>query len=113
VVHPDFGTPDVYDVIDAQGGVVLGYAKELLHEARHPAATTIKHRQHTDGEQYLTGGCTRCDEMFDPWDLADAVDQARDRDGVGSLPVLARRPRTIAEWSLLVELSRTSGFDPD
>ena len=113
VVHPDFGTPDVYDVIDAQGGVVLEFAKELLLEARHPVATAIKQRRHADGEQYLTGGCMRCDEMFDPWDLADAVDQARDRDGLGSLPVLARRPRTIAEWSMLVELSKTSGFAVD
>ena len=113
VVRPDFGTPDVYDVIDAQGGVVLEFAKELLQEARHPVTTAIKQRRHADGEQYMTGGCVRCDEMFDPWDLADAVDQARDRDGVGSLPALAQRPRTIAERSLQVELSKTSGFGVD
>jgi hypothetical protein len=113
VVHPDYGTPDVSDMIDAQSGVVLEFAKELLQEARHPAATAIKHRRHADGEKYLTVGCMRCDEMLDAWDLADALDQVRDQDGVESLPVLARRPRTIAEWSMLVELSKTSGFDAD
>jgi hypothetical protein len=114
VIHPDLGLPDVYDVVDAGGGIELGFAKELLQEARNPVTATIKHRRRDDdGELYLSGGCARCDAMFDPYELADAVAGAQERGEIGSLPVLAKASRTIAEWAMLYELAKTSAFDED
>jgi hypothetical protein len=90
VIHPDFGLPDLYDVVDTEGGNELGFAKELLQETRHPVADTIKHRRRYDGrEQNLSSGCSMCDAMFEPYELADAVAAVQPRGEVGSLPVLA------------------------
>jgi hypothetical protein len=84
VIHPDFGLPEVSDIVDAEGGMELGIAKELLQEAGNPIADTIKYRGHGAGEVSLSSGCARCDAMFDPFDPADAVADAQDRGGVGS-----------------------------
>ncbi len=114
LIHTDTGGSEIFDEVGAEAGVTLGFAKELLEEVRHPAAATIKHRRSVDGgDRYLSNGCGRCDAMFDPFDLADAIAAVQDRREVGSLPVLARVSRTIAEWALLHELAQTSGFDED
>jgi hypothetical protein len=34
VIHPDFGLPEVSAVVDAEGGMELAFAKELLEEIR-------------------------------------------------------------------------------
>ena len=113
LIHPDFEEPDYLAAVTADGELVLAFAKELLVQARHTTlAGTIKYRRDPHvGGRHLSCGCARCDGLFDPDDLALAVAEVLKRGEVDSLPVLARVPRTVGEWALLAELSKTSLFN--
>jgi hypothetical protein len=80
LLHTDTGGSEIFDEVGAELGMTLGFAKGLLEEVRHPAEATIKHRRGDDGgDWYLSYGCGRCDAMFDPFDLEDAIAAVQDR----------------------------------
>jgi hypothetical protein len=111
LIHTDAGGSLICDEVSAAGGPTLSFARELLEEARHPAAATIKQRRSEDGgDRYLSNGCGRCDAMFDPFELEYAIAAAQDLREVGSLTVLAQVSRTIAVWAPLHELVRPAAL---
>jgi hypothetical protein len=101
------------DVVAAEGGVMLAFAKELLEQARHPAAVTIKHRRRDDnGDRHQSSGCVSCDAMFDPHQLADLVEEVHDQGDLGTLQVLGRASRIIAEWAILFDAAGRPSMEP-
>ena len=111
-VHVADPQPSPHEEVGTEAGMSLAFAADMLQAARHPLLASIKRRSFPGGDEtYLSNGCSHCDEIADPFQLADETALIQEKDEVHTLPILARGTRSIAEWALLRELSYTSEFD--
>lgn len=107
-VHPE-GMIGVNDVVPTEGGLALAYSAELLAEAGHPQAATIKlRRSRSANETYLSNGCIHCDAIFGQFFVAEEVMAVLAAGTVSSLPALITVQRPAIEWFALTGLSATS-----
>jgi hypothetical protein len=77
-IHPDFGLPEGPTSRTRRVAWSSGRQELLQQAAANPLADTIKPRGHEAAEMFPSPGCSRCDAMFDPFGLADAVADAQD-----------------------------------
>lgn len=90
--------------------VSLAYARQLLQAAAHPQAVTVKVRHsRSQGESYLSNGCTACDSLFGAFFISERLESVLAERAIDTLPVLARVERDAIEWYALDGLASTSG----
>jgi hypothetical protein len=107
-VHPE-GMIGAHDIVTTEGGLALAYAAELLAEAGHPQAATIKpRRSRSANETYLSNGCIRCGAIFGQFFVVEKATAVLAAGTVSSLPALITVQRSAIEWFALTGLSVTS-----
>lgn len=111
-IHIDDPQPSPHEAVGTEAGISLAFAADILQAADHPLLASIRRRTFPGGDEtYLSNGCSHCDEIADPFQLADETALIQENDAVGTLPILASGFRSIAEWAVLRELSYSSSFD--
>lgn len=98
------------EVVTANRSLTLAYSAELLTDAGHPKARTVKVRRNAaTGTSYLSNGCLSCDALFGGGSLDDARFAALSEGRIAELPILATIQRPGVEWFSLIGLSWTTG----
>jgi hypothetical protein len=71
-VHDDDPQPSPHEAVGTEAGMSLAFAADILQAADHPLLASIKRRSFPGGDEtYLSNGCSYCDEIADPFQLAD------------------------------------------
>jgi hypothetical protein len=89
----------------------LELARQLLANAGHPLAATVKQRSSkTAGGAYLANGCEHCDAVQGDWPIGRVIFEDGLAAPLSGLPILASVPVERAAWHELVARQGTRRF---